>query len=473
MQNVDFREFQEIEARNEGPQAKSHIQRICTEVGMMVACRLGGHWQHGLWVVGVGSEMAQSERWMVFPGSFCPLGASNIYAPKRCAVCRSALGRPGSSSSGQQSGRRPALLLRSSSASVATARHRGPGVSANLLLIPAAMGDLEESFLKSNVPGRYSAWADDDEGDSKDDTGIDSAEGPPALNRLEVPTSRNTGAKGVLADHRAAKEEETYRRETEKRETDAILNRAVRGVAMGPGEVSISQAAMEERRRAERIRDREAERGDSSDTDGDGDGDSSDDDDDDDEFMRSYRQKRLLELQTASASASTAANTSRPDYSEVEDVTPIQYAEAVDETDPGTLLVVHLYEPHIPACADVHNHLDTLARSHACGTSSGSCRSIRFLRLRATEAKSDMDLVGLPSLLVYRGGRLVHNWTPVTQHLPPRFTAEDLQTLLLDSCGWTTGAAAATAITSAGIPRGDSYDSDDAELDEYCADFAG
>ena len=84
-----------------------------------------------------------------------------------------------------------------------------------------------------------------------------------------------------------------------------------------------------------------------------------------------------------------------------------------------------------------------------------------------------MDLVGLPSLLVYRGGRLVHNWTPVTQQLPPRFTAEDLQTLLLDSCGWTTGAAAATAITSAGIPRGDSYDSDDAELDEYCADFAG
>ena len=341
------------------------------------------------------------------------------------------------------------------------------------------MGDLEESFLKSNVPGRYSAWAGDDGGGENDDAGnghsaaaAAAAGGPAALNRLEAPTSRNTGAKGVLADHRAAKEEEAYRREVEKRETEAILDRAVRGAAMGPGEVSISQAATEERRRAERIRDREAERGDSSDTGGDGVGDSSDDDDDDDEFMRSYRQKRLLELQTASASASTAANTRRPHYSEVEDVTPIQYAEAVDETDPGTLLVVHLYEPHIPACVDVHNHLDTLARSHACGSSSGS-RSIRFLRLRATEAKSDMDLVGLPSILVYRGGRLVHNWTPVTQHLPPRFTAEDLQTLLLDSCGWTTGTTATTAITSAGIPRGDSYDPDDAELDEYCADFAG
>lgn len=351
-----------------------------------------------------------------------------------------------------------------------------------LLLIPAAMGDLEESFLKSNVPGRYSAWADDDGGGENDDAGnghaaaslVGGNEGPAALNRLEAPTSRNTGAKGVLADHRAAKEEEAYWREVEKRETDAILDRAVRGAAMGPGEVSISQAAVEERRRAERIRDREAERGD---TDGEGVGDSSDDDDDD-EFMRSYRQKRLLELQTAassasaSASASTAANTRRPHYSEVEDVTPIQYAEAVDETDPNTLLVVHLYEPDIPACVDVSNHLDTLARSHAGIGNLG----VRFLRLRATEAKADMDLVGLPSILVYRGGRLVHNWTPVTQHLPPRFIAEDLQTLLLDSCGLTTGAAAtatAAAAASAGIQRGDSYDSDDAELDEYCADFAG
>ena len=136
------------------------------------------------------------------------------------------------------------------------------------------MGDLEEAFLKSNVPGRYSAWADDDGGADNDDTGIGhSAAGQPAaLSRLEAPTSRNTGAKGVLADHRAAKEEEAYRREVEKRETEAILDRAVRGAAMGPGEVSISQAAVEERRRAERIRDRarEAERGDSSDTDGDG-----------------------------------------------------------------------------------------------------------------------------------------------------------------------------------------------------------
>ena len=93
-----------------------------------------------------------------------------------------------------------------------------------------------------------------------------------------------------------------------------------------------------------------------------------------------------------------------------------------------------------------------------------------------------MDLVGLPSVLVYRGGRLVHNWTPVTQHLPQRFTAEDLQTLLSDSCGLaSTGTATATAtatatVTSsalAGIHRGDSYDSDDADLDEYCADFTG
>ena len=143
--------------------------------------------------------------------------------------------------------------------------------------------------------------------------------------------------------------------------------------------------------------------------------------------MRSYRQKRLLELQNAASSASSSADL----YSEVEEVTPIQYAEAVDETNPDTLLVVHLYEPHIPACADVNHHLDALARSSS-SCNGGLGGKVRFLRLRATEAKSDLDLVGLPSLLAYRGGRLVQNWTPVTQHLPPGFTAEDVQTLLVD-----------------------------------------
>ena len=294
------------------------------------------------------------------------------------------------------------------------------------------MADLEESFLKSNVPGRYSSWAndDDDDGGNHDGGGGESnnaaaaVAGPPtALNRLEAPApSRNTGAKGVLADRQAAKEEEAYRREVEKRETAALLDRAVRGATMGPGEVSASLAAEEERRRADRIRTREAEeRGDDSDG---GDGSS----DDDDAFMRSYRQKRLLELQNAASSASSSADL----YSEVEEVTPIQYAEAVDETDAGTLLVVHLYEPHIPACADVNHHLDALARSSSSRNGGLGLGKVRFLRLRATEAKSDLDLVGLPSLLAYRGGRLVQNWTPVTQHLPPGFTAEDVQTLLVD-----------------------------------------
>lgn len=298
------------------------------------------------------------------------------------------------------------------------------------------MADLEESFLKSNVPGRYSSWANDDgdDGGNHDGGGESTnaaAAGPPtALNRLEAPVpSRNTGAKGVLADRQAAKEEEAYRREVEKRDTTALLDRAARGATMGPGEVSASLAAEEERRRADRIRAREAEaRGD--DPDGDCGSSDDDDDDDDDAFMRSYRQKRLLELQNAASSASSSADL----YSEVEEVTPIQYAEAVDVTDPDTLLVVHLYEPHIPACADVNNHLDALARSSCCRTSGLGGGKVRFLRLRATEAKSDLDLVGLPSLLAYRGGRLVQNWTPVTQHLPPGFTAEDVQTLLVESC---------------------------------------
>ena len=356
------------------------------------------------------------------------------------------------------------------------------------------MPDLEDQFFKSYVPGQYSAW--DVDGAGADADGADrrreglahhdavpensSATGPPmALNSLEATTSRNTGAKGVLADHRASKEEEAYRRRLEKMEKEAILDRAVRGARLRAGEVSLSESAMEERRRAEKVRERNAECCDSDGSESNGgylnaDTDD-DDDDDDDDFMRSYRQKRLLEMKNEATTTKRHSNISgsSPQYGEVEDVTPIQYAEAVDETDANVTLVVHLYEPFIPACNDINNHLVTLARAMP---------SVRFVRLLATEAKPDFDPVALPSVLLYRGGEMVNNLTPVTEHLPDRFTAEDMKNLL-EMCGAMGYNSRWNAPSNSAITRSTNlqnrlggaefYDSDDAELDHYCADFAG
>ena len=63
--NVDFHEFQEIKAPNEGPQAKSHIQRRHDELGMVVARHLGGRlgmdcgrrWLGGCFAIWHSSEM--------------------------------------------------------------------------------------------------------------------------------------------------------------------------------------------------------------------------------------------------------------------------------------------------------------------------------------------------------------------------------------------------------------------------------
>ena len=46
---VDFREFQEFEARNEGPRAKPHTRIRDTEAGTVVIYHLGGRLGYGLW----------------------------------------------------------------------------------------------------------------------------------------------------------------------------------------------------------------------------------------------------------------------------------------------------------------------------------------------------------------------------------------------------------------------------------------
>ena len=57
---VDFREFQELKAQNDDSQAKSHIQRRCSEAGMVVACHLGGRLGMECGLRWLGGFLAQS-----------------------------------------------------------------------------------------------------------------------------------------------------------------------------------------------------------------------------------------------------------------------------------------------------------------------------------------------------------------------------------------------------------------------------
>eukprot|EP00568_Trieres_chinensis_P012997 CAMPEP_0183299498 /NCGR_PEP_ID=MMETSP0160_2-20130417/6221_1 /TAXON_ID=2839 ORGANISM="Odontella Sinensis, Strain Grunow 1884" /NCGR_SAMPLE_ID=MMETSP0160_2 /ASSEMBLY_ACC=CAM_ASM_000250 /LENGTH=327 /DNA_ID=CAMNT_0025461753 /DNA_START=18 /DNA_END=1001 /DNA_ORIENTATION=+ len=323
------------------------------------------------------------------------------------------------------------------------------------------MADLEDRFLRRNIPGRYSQWDEDDhdeiERDGESDgeperlptnSGTDAA--PP---RHEPrPGRHNTGVKGVIADRRAHKEEEAYRRNLEQAERRDMLDRAVRGSEMGFGETSLSLSAAQDRRRRE-LASREDGSSDS--------GGESSDSDENENFMRRYRNRRLEELRAASLP---------PVYGEIKEVSPDEFSRAVDDSDPRTSLVVHIYEFSVPECAVLNLHLESLARS---------LPHTRFLRLRASVAGLSADPVGLPSVLIYRGGKLLHNLTPITESLPlPRFREKEVQELL-ESCGvgdnsgvcsrGDSGQHQTTLITSHEEAR--DYDSDDAELDEYCKDF--
>ena len=266
---------------------------------------------------------------------------------------------------------------------------------------------LEDQILKKNIPGRYSSWEgnNDDLREEEEEEEVNTC--AETLNETQLGTIRsgndkNTGVKGVLADYKESKRINGRKQEIERLEKKHALDRHLNGAQLKVGELSISSNAIEERKR------REAHKNDDESSD-----ESSDDSDDD--FLSSYRQKRLLQLQNCA---------NWPSFGELIDVTPVQFSEIIDKTDPRVHVIIHLYESFIPLCKMLDSHLRQLAPiMDYC----------RFLRLEASSFKS-MDPIGLPSILIYKGGKIEANLTPVMDYIScyprDRFTVEDVRQVL-------------------------------------------
>ncbi|BGP55976.1 hypothetical protein JCM8202_005118 [Rhodotorula sphaerocarpa] len=119
------------------------------------------------------------------------------------------------------------------------------------------------------------------------------------------------------------------------------------------------------------------------------------------------RQKRLAQLQGSGERHRDRVTRAGRLFGHLSEVGMEGFVAAVEEEDPETAVVVHLYEPDIPACATLNTHLATLARQHP-GT--------KFLRAQASEvdfmqssSEADAD-VTLPTVLVYRAGDLETTW---------------------------------------------------------------
>ena len=241
------------------------------------------------------------------------------------------------------------------------------------------MADLEEKFLKKNIPGKYSTWGDeyndkprtddsDDDGDDHDNEHDIPQEQESVASIPSTQQQRqgpNTGPKGVREDHRQAKQLEKLKIAQEQMDRKDAFRQATEAAVMKPGEKSISiSSMMQERKRLEQQQSNENDH----DHDHDCDCDDSDSDSfDDDEFLDSYRQKRLSQMQQL---------TSFPTFGSVTQVeSAIHFTDLIDETDQRVYCVFHLYNVSIPCCRMMNEHFEHLARDMSY---------CRFFRLEAS-----------------------------------------------------------------------------------------
>ncbi|GAA5987898.1 hypothetical protein JCM10908_007264 [Rhodotorula pacifica] len=133
------------------------------------------------------------------------------------------------------------------------------------------------------------------------------------------------------------------------------------------------------------------------------------------------RRRRLAELQGSGERGANGLGAGGPRlFGHLSEVGFEGFVSAVEDEDPETAVVVHLYEPDIPTCALLNAHLATLARLHP---------STKFLRALASELdfmqpsslseanSADADAT-LPTVLVYRAGELETTWVRFDFELP-------------------------------------------------------
>lgn len=289
------------------------------------------------------------------------------------------------------------------------------------------MTDLEEKFLKKNVPGKYSQWADyqdDDEPKRYIDDGGDEEDEQQQQNELDSgaldnkPNSyqrytttkkqgKNTGVKGILSDYRESKRFEKLENEEKQIERSDAFRRETEGSILNLGEQSISIAAEIQKKKEE----------------GRGESDSESDDSDfldDDEFLQSYRRTRLLQMEKEKLNV-------YPVYGSVTEVDSlIKFADIIDQADSRVYCIFHLYNDSIPCCRLMNEHLQHIVKDI------GTCR---FFRLEACKVKENFDSVGFPCVLIYQGGKEVANLTPITEMMESsardRFTIEDVKAVIM------------------------------------------
>ena len=194
----------------------------------------------------------------------------------------------------------------------------------------------------------------------------------------------NTGPKGVIAD---AQSFERARKRT-LRQTIYGMTSALSNNVIGVSEkLGASVRSNSQRRSSDRS--------------------SSDGSGDDDDFMKSWREKRMLELRKGPGVHTRRVSPSKRRWGRLVTVDAVGYLDAIEKVAPGTVVVVLIADDESVVSGAVENALQNLARKHA---------TTRFVKLSYEDA--EMDAVSVPAVLAYRDGDLFANLVSVIDEIP-------------------------------------------------------
>jgi thiol-disulfide isomerase/thioredoxin len=208
-----------------------------------------------------------------------------------------------------------------------------------------------------------------------------------------VPGVHNTGVKGVLTDYKFAKQEAEAKLQHEQEQRAAALKSNTIEIAKDENPKDEDLDALLN--------------------------------DDDDEILAAMRSKAMEKLGSVERMQLQGAPQTnlikKKKFGKIFGLSRDSFVDAIDREPVDSYVVIHLFQPHIAPCLKINSYLGQIARKYPL---------TKFCTIKSTDAKAELDEIGLPVVLVYRAGELIHNIIRVHEDLPQHFDIDDFDAFL-------------------------------------------
>lgn len=301
------------------------------------------------------------------------------------------------------------------------------------------MTTLDDKLLGEKLQYYYSS-SEDEESDHEDEENPSKTIRDQEVQEVEIDysadgSSVNTGPKGVINDWRKYKQLENEQRVEQQKEMERLIKKLSMTCKSHLEEEADEQKQKELQ---DKIAGKMTIRA-----------DEEEEDDDDEDFLQQYRLQRMEEMRRQLCGGRR--------FEKVIDISSgEEFLRAVDEEGKSTLVVVHIYEPEVPACQAMEGSLLCLAVQYPM---------VKFCKVKGSAVGTSalFRTSALPALLLYRGGELVGNLVRVSDQLGDDFYATDVEALLQEygllpeKC---TQSNTHSSIRNAAVTHGNDSDSD-------------